>query len=52
MYRDRAIAAVVPAHNEEQHISTVVKTMPDYVDHIIVVGSAGQSSRATGRLSR
>lgn len=46
MYRDRAIAAVVPAHNEEQHISTVVKTMPDYVDHIIVVDDASTDRTA------
>ncbi len=37
MYRDRSVAAVVPAYNEEEHIGTVIKTMPDFVDHIVVV---------------
>ncbi|HKY05885.1 MAG TPA: glycosyltransferase family 2 protein [Blastocatellia bacterium] len=37
MYKDCLIATVVPAHNEASHISQVIKTMPDFVDHIIVV---------------
>jgi glycosyltransferase involved in cell wall biosynthesis len=37
VYRDRRIAAVVPAYNEEAHVADVIRTMPDYVDHIVVV---------------
>ena len=37
MYRNRTIAAVVPAYKEEALIGTVITTMPDYVDHIVVV---------------
>jgi glycosyltransferase involved in cell wall biosynthesis len=37
MYRNRSLAAVVPAYREERLIGTVIRTMPDYVDHIIVV---------------
>jgi glycosyltransferase involved in cell wall biosynthesis len=37
MYRNRTIAAVVPAYKEEALIGTVIATMPDYVDHIVVV---------------
>lgn len=37
MFKDKVIAAVVPAHNEEEHIATVIKTMPELVDHIVVV---------------
>ncbi len=37
MYRGRVIAAVVPAYKEERHIAQVIDTMPDSVDHIIVV---------------
>jgi glycosyltransferase involved in cell wall biosynthesis len=37
MYKDKVVAAVVPAHNEEEHIATVIKTMPEFVDHIILV---------------
>ena len=37
MYKERTIAVVVPAYNEERLISQVIKTMPEFVDHIIVV---------------
>ena len=37
MYRDHSIAVVVPAYNEETLIGTVIETMPDFVDTIIVV---------------
>ncbi|HEV7213170.1 MAG TPA: glycosyltransferase family 2 protein [Blastococcus sp.] len=45
MYRDHRVAAVVPAYNEEQLVGTVIRTMPDYVDHIVVVDDC--SSDAT-----
>jgi glycosyltransferase involved in cell wall biosynthesis len=31
------IAVVVPAYNEERNIGMVIETMPDFVDHIVVV---------------
>ena len=37
MYRDHTIAVVVPAYNEEMLLGRVIKTMPDYVDHIVAV---------------
>lgn len=37
MYNGAVVAAVVPAYREEAHIKTVIVTMPDYVDHIIVI---------------
>ena len=37
MYKDKKIAVVVPAFNEETQIERTVCTMPDYVDKIIVV---------------
>jgi len=37
LYREKSIAVVVPAHNEELLISRVIDTMPDFVDYIIVV---------------
>src|SRR5690349_21543129 len=45
MYRDLCVAVVVPAHNEELLVGTVVATAPELVDHIIVVDDA--SSDAT-----
>ncbi len=37
MYKERRIAVVIPAHNEEGFILSVLETMPQIVDHIIVV---------------
>ncbi|MEE2708816.1 MAG: glycosyltransferase, partial [Gemmatimonadota bacterium] len=37
MYRNKSIAVVVPAYNEETLIGRVITTMPDIVDIIIVV---------------
>ncbi len=40
MYRDLRVAVVVPAHNEELLVGTVVTTAPELVDHVIVVDDA------------
>lgn len=53
MYEGRCVAAVVPAFNEEKLISTVIGTMPDLVDHIVVVDdrstdATAEKARATG----
>jgi glycosyltransferase involved in cell wall biosynthesis len=37
MYKDHSIAVVVPAHNEETQIGKVIETMPDFIDHIVIV---------------
>jgi glycosyltransferase involved in cell wall biosynthesis len=37
MLRNKTIAVVVPAYNEEEQILSVIETMPDYVDRIIIV---------------
>ncbi|MGE3540963.1 MAG: glycosyltransferase family 2 protein [Candidatus Tectimicrobiota bacterium] len=37
MYEGKTVAVVVPAYNEEKLIGTVLDTMPDFVDLIIVV---------------
>lgn len=37
MFNGARIAAVVPAYREEAHIAQVVETMPDFVDHIVIV---------------
>ncbi len=46
MYKNRSIAAVIPAHNEARHIAQVIKTMPQFVDHVIVVDDASQDNTA------
>jgi glycosyltransferase involved in cell wall biosynthesis len=37
MYKGAVIAAVVPAYKEEAMIGTVIATMPDFVDHIVII---------------
>jgi len=37
LYRERTIAVVIPAYNEEAQIRRVLETMPSFVDHCIVV---------------
>ncbi len=37
MYRGRLIGVVIPAYNEELHITKVIKTMPAYVDRIYMI---------------
>lgn len=48
MYRDKTIAVIVPAHNEEKLIGKVLKTIPAFVDHIVVINDA--SSDQTGEV--
>jgi len=47
MYREKSIAIVVPAYNEEKMIIPTVTTMPDYVDHIIVVDDLSKDNTCT-----
>jgi glycosyltransferase involved in cell wall biosynthesis len=37
VYKNARVAAVVPAYKEESLIATVVETMPDFVDDIVIV---------------
>jgi len=48
MYRDKVIAIIVPAYNEEKLIGKVLQTTPTYIDHIVVVDDA--SSDRTGEV--
>ena len=40
MVEEKKIAVVIPAYNEEAMIATVITTMPDFVDMMIVVDDA------------
>ena len=46
MYRDKTIAVIVPAYNEEKLIGKVLKTVPPFVDHLIVVDDASKDRTA------
>ncbi len=48
MYRDKVIAVIIPAYNEEKLIGKVLKTIPTFVDHIVVVDDA--SNDQTGEI--
>jgi glycosyltransferase involved in cell wall biosynthesis len=37
MYKNRRIAVVVPAYNEARHVGQVIRTVPEFVDHVIAV---------------
>ncbi|WP_375326197.1 glycosyltransferase family 2 protein [Candidatus Tisiphia endosymbiont of Nemotelus uliginosus] len=37
MYKNKLIAVVVPCFNEAKQIGKVVNTMPNYMDHIIII---------------
>lgn len=53
MYKNQSIAVIMPSHNEANHIGTTIQTLPDFVDHIIVVDDCSRddtagAARATG----
>lgn len=37
MYKQRSVAAVVPCYKEERQIGKVIATMPDFIDHIVII---------------
>lgn len=53
MYKNARITAVVPAYREEKMIGRVIETMPDFVDHIVIVDdcSPDDTSAAVERLA-
>ena len=42
MYRERTVAVIIPAYNEEKLIGRVLETIPRFVDHIVVVDDASR----------
>jgi len=51
LYRDMCIAVVVPAHNEELLVGTVVTSAPAFVDHVIVVDDASIDATSTAAVA-
>ena len=50
MYRNKSIAVVIPAYNEERQIAGVITSLPDWVDYIVAVNDA--STDCTGDVVR
>lgn len=50
MYRERWIAVVVPAYNEELLIGPTLDTMPEFVDRVYVVDDCS-TDRTSGRIA-
>lgn len=46
MLHGKTVAVVVPAYNEERQIRTVLETMPDFVDRIVVVNDCSTDKTA------
>ena len=42
MLKDRSIAIVIPALNEEKQIGQVIRAMPDFVEHVVVVDDGSE----------
>ena len=50
MYKNHCITAVIPAYDEAHHIGQVIRTMPEFVDHVIVVDDCSQDSTSEAAL--
>ncbi|MGD9702328.1 MAG: glycosyltransferase family 2 protein [Acidimicrobiia bacterium] len=51
MLTGMAIAVVVPAYNEEALISRVISTIPDFVDHVVIVDDASTDGTRAAALA-
>ena len=47
MYRDKTVAVVVPAYNEEKHIGLVFESMPDFIDAVYAIDDASTDSTSS-----
>src|SRR5258706_8283143 len=54
MFRGRTVAVVVPAFNEADKIAATLRSVPEYVDHVLVVddGSADATAGVAREVAR
>jgi glycosyltransferase involved in cell wall biosynthesis len=50
MYKGMSVSVVIPCFNEEHGIAAVLRSMPDYVDQVVVVDN--NSTDETGRIAQ
>lgn len=50
MYKGLSVSVVIPCFNEEHGIAAVLKSMPDYVDQVVVIDN--NSTDDTGRIAK
>lgn len=46
MYKNKKVCIVVPAYNEETQISKVIRTMPAFVDKIVIINDCSKDETA------
>lgn len=46
MYKGKRVAVVMPAHNEEKLIARAITSVPEFVDHIVVIDDASTDETA------
>ena len=51
MYKKQNITVCIPAHNEEKFIGGVLKSIPEFVDHIIVVDDCSRDKTSAEALA-
>ena len=46
MFRSLRVAVVIPAFNEASKIAATIASVPDWIDHVIVVDDASRDATA------
>ena len=49
MFRGRVVAVVIPACNEADKIAATIRSVPGFVDHVIVVDDGSRDATAGSR---
>lgn len=51
MYKGKRIVVIVPAHNEEKLVAQTITTVPEFVDHIVVIDDASSDETSKRALA-